>query len=45
MSHDQLLAFRDGHTATERFYWDGAALARQLGVKAIPATGTKASIR
>jgi predicted ester cyclase len=37
--------FRDGRMSGERFYWDGARLARQLGAEAMRAADTKASSR
>ena len=37
-----VIEFRDGRMAGERFYWDGAALARQLGVDTIGAADVEA---
>lgn len=34
--------FRDGLMAGERFYWDAAGLARQLGVTTLPGAGSSA---
>lgn len=40
-----VVEFRDGRMAGERFYWDGAGLARQLGVEAMQAADTKATLQ
>jgi steroid delta-isomerase-like uncharacterized protein len=37
-----VVGFRDGRMSGERFYWDAAGLARQLGVDAIVGTHTEA---
>ena len=40
-----VVEFRDGRMAGERFYWDGARLARQLGVDTIVAANSDVSSR
>jgi len=40
-----VVELRDGRMSGERFFWDGAALARQLGVDALVAANTEAGSR